>query len=51
MKFTLSLLAAVALTACAAETEVDTTKEAVQTTVDTKAPKAAKVSLAIEGMT
>ena len=47
MKFALSLLAAVALTACAAESDTNTPAA----DVESAAPKAAKVSLAIEGMT
>ena len=51
MKLTLSLIAAIALSACASDKEINDTAEEVHTSMDSNAPKAAKVSLAIEGMT
>ena len=51
MKLTLSLIAVAALAACASDKDANTTAEDVQNTVNSSAPKAATVSLAIEGMT
>lgn len=51
MKLTLSLLAAVALAACASDKEAQSGANDVQSTINSSAPKAARVSLAVEGMT
>ena len=51
MKLTISLLAALALAACASDKEGNSTAEEVHSATESMAPKALPVSLSIEGMT